>query len=333
VRAVLEHALVGRGEVQRLCYLGAMFRYERPQKGRYRQFSQIGAEIFGSASAATDAEVVQMALALFDDLRLGGISLQINSVGHPACREVYRARLKAFFEPLRDRLCEDDRRRLDTNPLRILDCKVPQCAEVRRGAPEILDSLCDDCRAHFDEVMGHLRRMNVSFQVNPRLVRGLDYYTRTTFEVVSDRLGAQDAICGGGRYDGLVESMGGPATPGFGFAIGADRLVLALAGSEPAGLALDVYLVHRGGASLAEAVEAAAALRQRGLAARLDPDAKDLKKQMSRASAAAARFALIIGEQELEQGRYSLKNMADGSQQTVGARQWDAIEKEIRNGR
>src|SRR6185503_17533871 len=192
-----------------------------------------------------------------------------------ACREVYRARLKAFFEPLRDRLCEDDRRRLDTIPLRILDCKVPQCAEVRRGAPEILDSLCDDCRAHFDEVMGHLRRMNVSFQVNPRLVRGLDYYTRTTFEVVSDRLGAQDAICGGGRYDGLVESVGGPATPGFGFAIGADRLVLALAGSEPAGLALDVYLVHRGGASLAEAVEAAAALRQRGLAARLDPDAKD----------------------------------------------------------
>jgi histidyl-tRNA synthetase len=332
VRAALEHALVDRGEIQRLYYSGPMFRYERPQKGRYRQFSQIGAEVFGSASPATDAEVMQMALALFEGLGLEGTRLQINSVGHPGCRETYKARLRAFFEPRREALCEDCRRRLDTNPLRILDCKVPSCAPVREGAPSILDSLCEDCRAHFDAVRAHLDQLGVPAEVNSRLVRGLDYYTRTTFEITAAGLGAQDALCGGGRYDDLVGSMGGPSVPGFGFAIGTDRLVLALSSAPPEEPAPDVFVVHRGAKTLDEGLLAATRLRGAGLVVRLEPDARDVKKQMSRAAASNARYVLIIGERELEEGTYALKRMSDGTQQSIAARRWDRIEQEVRDG-
>ncbi len=333
VRAALEHAMVDRGEIQRLYYIGPMFRYERPQKGRYRQFSQIGAEVFGSASPATDAEVMQMALALFASLGLGETPLQINSVGHPVCRDAYKERLRAFFEPRRAALCEDCQRRLDTNPLRILDCKVPSCAQVRQDAPSILDSLCDDCRAHFDEVRRDLEVLEVPHTVNPRLVRGLDYYTRTTFEISSSALGAQDALCGGGRYDGLVGSMGGPSVPGIGFAIGHDRLVLAMSSTSQPEPATDVYIVHRGEKTLSEGLLAATRLREAGLAARLEPDARDVKKQMSKAAASGARFALIIGERELEEGTYALKRMSDGTQRSIAARRWAQIEQEVRDGR
>jgi len=333
VRAALEHAMVDRGEIQRLYYIGPMFRYERPQKGRYRQFSQIGAEVFGSASPATDAEVMQMALALFSSLGLERTPLQINSVGHPACREVYKDRLRAFFEPRREALCEDCRRRLETNPLRILDCKVPSCAPVRQDAPSILDSLCDDCRGHFDEVRRHLELLDVPHDVNPRLVRGLDYYTRTTFEITGSGLGAQDALCGGGRYDDLVGSMGGPSVPGFGFAIGSDRLVLALSTAAVEEPSTDVYIVHRGARTLSEGLLAATRLRAAGLAARLEPDARDVKKQMSKAAASGARYALIIGERELEEGTYALKRMSDGTQRSIAARRWTQIEQEVRDGR
>jgi histidyl-tRNA synthetase len=332
VRAVLEHSLAGRGEIERLYYIGPMFRYERPQKGRYRQFAQIGVEVFGSAGSVTDAEVMQMAMALFEGLGLADARLQINSVGHPGCRDAYRAALRAALEPHREALCEDCRRRLDTNPLRILDCKVASCGEIRKGAPSILDHLCGDCRDHFDAVRGNLERLEVPAEVNPLLVRGLDYYTRTTFEVVSSRLGAQNALCGGGRYDGLVESMGGPPVAGFGFAIGADRLVLAVAEESPAAPATDLYIAHMGVAALQEAMVAARWMRARGVSTRLDPEAKDLKKQMAKASSMAARYALIIGERELGEGAYALKRLADGAQKQVPARHWQTIEEEIRNG-
>ncbi|HKY31339.1 MAG TPA: histidine--tRNA ligase [Candidatus Polarisedimenticolia bacterium] len=330
VRAVLEHGLAGRGEVERLYYIGPMFRYERPQKGRFRQFSQIGIEVFGSSAPAVDVEVMQAALALFERLGVEGVSLQINSVGHPGCRGAYRQVLRAALLPRIDALCPDCRRRLDTNPLRILDCKVPGCAEARRAAPSILDHLCGDCAGHMTQVRRILGYLEVPYEVNPRLVRGLDYYTRTTFEITASGLGAQNALCGGGRYDDLVASMGGPPTPGCGFAIGADRLVMAVPASRAQTPGPDLFIVHLGEAALDEAVAAAAALRSRGVSVRLDPGAREMKKQMSRASASSARFALIIGDQELREGVYALKRLADQTQERVAARDWDALARRMR---
>ena len=338
VRALLDAGLVrAHTEIQRYYYIGAMFRYERPQKGRYRQFSQIGVEAFGSEHAALDTEVIQMGMTLFENLGITDASLWINSVGHPECRSVYRERLREALLPHRDDLCEDCRRRLDTNPLRILDCKVASCREITAGAPVILDSLCDPCSAHFDQVQELLRALGVSFEVNPRLVRGLDYYTRTTFEITSTGLGAQNAICGGGRYDGLVASMGGPDTSAVGFAIGSDRLVLEVTarGREEKGAcspAIDVYVVHLGTTALREGVAAAASLRARGVSVRLDPDERDVRKQMSRASSAGAAYALILGDRELEAGKYGLKRLADGVQTDVARGDWDGIRSEITGG-
>ena len=332
VRAAIENGLLRRGEIDRFYYIGPMFRYERPQKGRYRQFSQIGVEVFGSAHPAIDAEVMEMTIALFSSLGIEGARLQLNSVGHPECRPVYRQALKEALEPHRNELCVDCQRRLDANPLRIFDCKVPRCGEIRATAPVIIDFLCDDCSAHLAGVQDSLRTLGVAYDLNPRLVRGLDYYTRTTFEVISDKLGAQNALCGGGRYDGLVASMGGAPTPGFGFAIGADRLVMVVAGLHQSAPRADIYIVHLGDKALEEALRASRALRGLGLAVRLDPDAREVKKQMARASAWGARFALIIGEREMERGVYALKNLAAGTQQDVAARGWDAIRREADNG-
>ena len=331
VRAAIENSLLRRGEIDRFYYIGPMFRYERPQKGRYRQFSQIGVEVFGSAHPAIDAEVMEMAISLFASLGIEGARLQLNSVGHPECRSVYRQALKNALEPHRAELCADCQRRLDANPLRIFDCKVPRCGEIRATAPVIVDYLCAGCRAHLAGVRECLEMLGVAYDLNPRLVRGLDYYTRTTFEVVSDKLGAQNALCGGGRYDDLVASMGGPPTPGFGFAIGADRLVMVVADLHRFSAPADIYIVHLGDAALKEALGASRALRGFGLAVRLDPDSKEVKKQMARASAWGARYALIIGEREMERGAYALKNLAAGTQQDVAARGWDEIRREVEN--
>jgi len=339
VRAALEAGLLRRLEAERFYYIGPMFRYERPQKGRYRQFSQIGVELLGSAHPAADAEVMEMALALFSSLGIGDARLQINSVGHAECRATYRVALREALVPHRDRLCPDCQRRLDVNPLRILDCKVPGCAALKEKAPSILDHLCDDCRTHMSRVQEALRALDVPFTINPRLVRGLDYYTRTTFEVASGGLGAQNALCGGGRYDDLVASMGGPPTPAFGFAIGADRLVMLLGAvvegqrARPACPSpADVYIVHLGQAGFDEAFRAARALRSRGVATLFDPESRDLKKQMSRASACGARYTIIIGDSEIERRAYALKRMSDGIQKDVAAGQWDEITREVTHG-
>jgi len=338
-RALLEHGLLRRGDGDRVYYIGPMFRYERPQKGRSRQFSQIGAEWFGSPHPAVDAEVMEMALALFTSLELSDLGLTINSVGHAACRAEYRRKLREALLPRQAELCPDCQRRLDANPLRILDCKVPSCQPIKDTAPVILDSLCGECRAHFDAVRGYLDVMEVQYTVNPRLVRGLDYYTRTTFEVTGGALGAQNALCGGGRYDDLVGSMGGPPTPAFGFAIGLDRLVLMVAAEQEAGRAAagapatDIYIAHLGEEALRSGLAAARALRRAGLTARLEPDARDMKKQMSRAAAAGARYTLILAEAEMARRSCALKRMSDGVQTELPLGDWQRVVQEMAVGR
>ncbi|MFQ5702065.1 MAG: histidine--tRNA ligase [Acidobacteriota bacterium] len=337
VRAVLEDGLLRPGDIQRLYYIVPMFRYERPQKGRYRQFSQIGVEAIGSSDPAIDAEVIQMATVLFRTLGIADTRLVLNSVGHDGCRVAYRTALREKLAAHREELCRDCQRRLDENPLRILDCKVPSCQQYKAMAPSILEYLCGDCDRHFAEVQRMLKELDVDFVIDDRLVRGLDYYTRTAFEITSDRLGAQNALCGGGRYDDLVGWMGGPDTPAFGFAMGADRMVvdvLALLRREEGGggIPIDVYIVHLGREALGRSMAAAVSLRARGIATRLDPQERDLKKQLARASALDARFALIIGEREIAQGSYRLKRMADGHQSDIPAGDWDVMAGEINDG-
>ena len=334
VRAALEAGMLRSGDIERLYYIGPMFRYERPQKGRYRQFAQIGAEAFGSPHPALDAELIQMGMLLMADLGIGGARLAVNSVGHAECRAGYRTALADALRPYAASLCEDCVRRLDTNALRILDCKVPGCQPIKEKAPSILDHLCDACASHFVEVRAYLDTLGVPYAIEPRLVRGLDYYTRTIFEITGAGLGAQNALCGGGRYDTLVASMGGPDTPAVGWAIGQDRLVMEAeaASGEAMGLRVDLYLVHVGEKALKEALVAAASLRKKGLAVRFDPADRDMKKQMARASSIGARFALIIGDRELERGIYALKNLVDGRQQEVPGGGWDIIAREVGNG-
>ncbi len=338
VRALLEAGLCRTGQIDRYWYVGPMFRYERPQKGRSRQFSQIGVEAFGSGDPVLDVEVIDMALRLFDRIGIGGEgTLHINSVGHAECRDAYRDALRSSLTPRRDDLCEDCRRRLDRNPLRVLDCKVPGCQPVKAEAPVILEHLCADCRAHFDAVSSHLKALGIPFEVNPRLVRGLDYYTRTTFEITGAGLGAQNALCGGGRYDTLVRDMGGPDMPAVGFAMGMDRIVLEMRAAADRGEAAwedrsrpDVYVAHVGEAALREAMTAAHALRGREVRVVLDPAGRDLRRHLAKASSLGARFVLIVGDEELERSAYALKDLDSGQQRDVAARDWDALAGSLR---
>jgi histidyl-tRNA synthetase len=318
-RALIEHGLLRGGDLHRLYYIGPMFRYERPQKGRMRQFAQIGVEVVGSDHPAVDAETLQMLMAFLARLRLGSLELLINSVGDSVCRPLYREALVNALAPHRQALCDDCRRRLETNPLRCLDCKVPADRAIMDRVPPILDHLCPPCAEHFAAVRGFLDALGVATTVAPRLVRGLDYYRRTTFEVVSSELGAQSALLGGGRYDGLIEELGGPPVPGFGFAVGEDRLVMSLPADLP-GLeqAPEIFVVVLGEEAVAAALEAASRLRDAGRAVVVEPaPRKSLKAQMRRANDLKARFVLILGADEVARGTLTLKRMADGAQQEV----------------
>lgn len=315
-RAYIEHRMHRRSEVERLYYIGPMFRYERPQKGRMRQFSQIGVEVFGSDHPVIDAETLQMLVRYLDRIDIGPVRVTLNSVGCETCRPGYRDALRAFLLPHRDRMCDDCQRRIEVNPLRCFDCKVAADRQLMQGAPTIVDHLCEGCRTHFAEVKSHLGRLKVPFDLDPCLVRGLDYYCRTTFEVSLAGLGAQNALLGGGRYDGLVQSLGGPAVPGFGFAVGEDRLVLSLPvdpdlpDSSP-----EVYMISLGEQAMLHAPAMAARLRAAGRRVVLDPlPARSLRSQMRRANDLGAHFVLIMGEQEIASGRYTLKRMSDGAQ-------------------
>jgi len=317
VRAAIEHHLFQRIDCERLYYLGPMFRYERPQKGRMRQFSQIGVEAFGSDAPALDAEVMDMAVTLLDALGIRDSSLILNSVGCEDCRAVYREKLKAALADKVDELCADCQRRYRENPLRILDCKVG-CRRFLAAAPTILESLDESCRAHFQAVRDHLDRLEVPYRVDPLLVRGLDYYVRTTFEVLGASLGAQNALLGGGRYDGLVKSLGGPDVPGFGFASGLDRLVLSLPEDAASRRGPDLFVATLGKEAWEKALRLVRDLRRKDLWIEweLAPD-RSPKAQARRADRLQARHLLFLGEEELKKGTWTVKKMEEGSQKEI----------------
>jgi histidyl-tRNA synthetase len=323
IRAYIEHRLDQKPGLQKLYYIGPMFRRERPQKGRYRQFYQIGAEAIGSESPAVDAEVIEMVVEILKRAGLSGFKLLINSVGDQNCRPQFVALLKEKLRDVAPRLCGDCQRRAETNPLRVLDCKVLEDQPVIDSLPSIQDHLCDACRAHFDAVCAHLRDRKIEFEIRPRMVRGLDYYMRTTFEIVHGALGAQNSVLGGGRYDGLAEALGSKVhSPGIGFSIGEDRLVMSVEQERPDAYqhVLDVYLAPVGAAAERHCALLASDLRARGLSVELGLDAK-LKRSLELANKMAAHFAIIVGDNELTAGTYVLKNMGTGEQETLAPAQ------------
>ena len=315
MRAFIEHRLDQIPGVKKLYYIGPMFRRERPQKGRYRQFYQIGAEAIGSESPIVDAEVIEMVVDLLRRAGLHGFHLIINSVGCSDCRPKFIEALRERLEKVKDQLCTDCQRRVETNPLRVLDCKVPEDQDIINSLPSILDYLDPNCAGHFGSVRAHLDNRNIAYEVRPRLVRGLDYYMRTTFEITHGALGAQNSVLGGGRYDGLAESLGSRvAAPGIGFSIGEDRLVMTVqeTGAQPPAH-VDVFLATMGDAADMHAGELAAELRAQGISVERSTD-KKLKRALEVANKTGARFALIIGDDEVSSGSYSLKDMATGEQ-------------------
>ncbi|BDV43314.1 histidine--tRNA ligase [Geotalea uraniireducens] len=316
MRAYIEHKLYALDSMAKLYYMGPMFRYERPQKGRYRQFHQIGAEVTGVNDPKIDAQVLTMLCHFFAELGLTEPRLQINSLGCPECRPRYREALKAFLKERLDRLCEDCQRRYETNPLRALDCKSAHCAEATADAPAMIDYLCAGCAEHFAATRGYLEQVGTEYSINSRMVRGLDYYTRTTFELVTGLLGAQSAVAAGGRYDGLIADLGGPAIPGIGFAMGVERVALLLKEREFV-VSPDIYIAAMGEEAQSEAFRLMCALQRLGLAVEMDYDGKSLKSQMRRSDKLKARFTLIIGGDELAKRSAMLKAMESGHQEEV----------------
>ncbi|HEY4708987.1 MAG TPA: histidine--tRNA ligase [Candidatus Acidoferrales bacterium] len=320
VRAYIEHGMHTLPGNVKLYYLGPMFRRERPQKGRYRQFYQIGAEVLGQSDApAIDAEVLEMLVALFRRVGLERTTLSVNSIGCRQCRAAYVEALRQELLKVRDSLGPDSQRRIETNPLRVLDSKLPEEQPIIEALPRISDHLCAACREHFSQLKHELNLRRIAYEENWRLVRGLDYYTRTTFEVVAEGLGSQNAVCGGGRYDGLVELLGGHPTKGIGFAIGSDRVILSIqeAGQAPKMPGLGVFVAWMSEVAYPAAIGIARKLRECGVAVELPPEAMKFKKSLGLADKLGARYALIIGEDELASGTFTLKRLADASQQKL----------------
>lgn len=321
VRAYVEHKMYGDpNQPVKLYYMGPMFRYERSQRGRQRQFHQFGIETIGSHDPAIDAEIIALASQLFDELGIKGVTLELNSVGCSVCRPIHREQLVAYLTPHKDSLCKDCQSRLDRNPMRILDCKEDSCKRITANAPSIVDHLCEECTDHFAHVKGHLERMNIPYEVNPSLVRGLDYYTRTAFEFMEESIGAKSTICGGGRYNGLVEEIGGPDQPGIGFGLGIERLLLALEaqGIElPFKKGIDFYLITLGEASSQERVRILQELRKAGVRVDSDYMERKMKAQIKAADRLGAAYVLILGDDELAEGIIQLKDLATGEQKQV----------------
>ena len=316
-RAYIEHNMQQLPQPVKLYYMGPMFRRERPQKGRYRQFYQIGAEVLGGSDApAIDAEVIEMVMMFFDRLELQGVRLDLNSIGCRECRPKYVELLRAELLKVKDKLGPDSQRRIETNPLRVLDSKLESEQGIIATLPRIADHLCEDCATHYAAVKHQLEMRGVIYRENWRLVRGLDYYMRTTFEITAQGLGSQNAVCGGGRYDGLVELLGGPPTKGIGFAIGEDRLILSLqeSGKGPAQQGRDVYIAWMGERAHATAIRAAKDLRKAGFSVELPPVEQKFGKALGQADKLGAKYALILGDNEVSEGLWTLKTLADGSQ-------------------
>jgi histidyl-tRNA synthetase len=319
-RAYIEHNMQQLPQPVKLYYMGPMFRRERPQKGRYRQFYQIGAEVLGGTDApAIDAEVIEMVMAFFDRMELQGVQLDINSIGDKNCRPKYVELLRAELLKVKDKLGADSQRRIETNPLRVLDSKLESEQGVIAKLPRIADHLCEECAAHYAAVKHQLEMRGIIYRENWRLVRGLDYYMRTTFEITAQGLGSQNAVCGGGRYDGLVELLGGPPTKGIGFAIGEDRLILSLreGGKAPAQQGRDVYIAWMGERAHATAIRAAKDLRKAGFSVELPQVEQKFGKALGQADKLGAKYALILGDNEVSEGLWTLKTLATGEQAKV----------------
>lgn len=315
VRSIIEHRLYLQPQPMRFYFIGPMFRYDKPQKGRYRQFHQMDIEVFGEEDPAVDAEIVEMADYLLKELGVLGTETLINSVGCKKCRMPYLKELRKKAEEVKDRLCSDCQRKITTNPLRIFDCKVETCREISTGFPQITDYLCPDCEEHFRQFQAYLEDYSITYKIEPRLVRGIDYYTKTTFEIVSSKLGAQDAILGGGRYDDMMKEFGGPDLCAIGFAVGMERLISLVPHTKK--IENFLYVVHMGGKAKKVGMRLIRDLRKNGIECVMEYKERGLKSQMSRANKLGAKWVLIIGEDELRKGKYQLKDMLTGSQQEV----------------
>lgn len=315
IRSVLENGLTNGPLPLKVCYIGGCYRYEKPQAGRLREFHQFGVECVGAKSANADAEVISLAKQVLDNIGIEKISLEINSIGCPECRKNYQAALKEYFKNNIDTLCETCKDRLERNPMRILDCKSPVCKNIAKDAPVVIDYLCDECETHFQEVEKHLNACDIKYTVNPHIVRGLDYYTRTVFEFVSGDIGAQSTVCGGGRYDGLIAQMGGQPTASLGFAMGIERLMMVLEaqGTElPKTPACDLYIASMGDNASLKASTLCNSLRKDGFKVQTDICSRGLKAQMKYADKIGALYTIVLGDNELEQGKANLKNMQSG---------------------
>jgi len=317
MRAYLESGLQVKEPVGKYYFIGPMFRYERPQKGRYRQFHQIDAEILGVQEPQADAEILVLLMRFLGGLALKNLNLQINSLGDPSCRGPYREEIQKFLRSRSERLCEDCQRRLETNPLRVFDCKKEECQAQLSDAPVVLDFLCADCRRHFEQVKGLLDELRLPYAVNPRMVRGLDYYTRTAFEVVAGDLGAQNSVCGGGRYDGLAEEIGGPPVPAIGFAIGEERLVMLLPEEKNYLRYPEVFIAALGEEAQRKGFALAQELRDAGVWVEIDYEGKSLKSQMRKADRFKTPWVVILGEAELKKNKAILRDMATKEQEEV----------------
>lgn len=322
MRSAIESGLVYGALPLKVCYIGGCYRYEKPQAGRLREFHQFGVECIGSTAPAADAEAICLANQVLEEIGIQNISLEINSIGCPECRKKYHAALKAYFESKKDVLCGTCLERLERNPMRILDCKSPVCSAAAKNAPVVLDFLCEECEEHFEGVKAHLDAAGLKYTVNPQIVRGLDYYTKTVFEFVSGDIGAQSTVCGGGRYDGLIAQLGGPQVQSVGFAMGIERLMLT---AESQGVCFpeeqkcDVYFATLGEKASVMAAKMAAELRSEGFEALYDLNERSLKKQMNYADKLGAKFTAVIGDDEAESGSVRLKDMSSGEIREIKA--------------
>jgi len=331
VRAYLEHKLHAKTGILRLYYIGPFFRYERPQAGRNRQFHQVGAELIGSAQPEGDIEIISLAWDFLQEVGLKDLKLLINSIGCRQCQPGYKEELVQFLKERRDELCPDCRGRLKRNPLRVLDCKEEKCRKVKQDAPSILDYLCQDCKQHFERVKELLEKIGISYTVDAQLVRGLDYYTRTTFEIIHTALGAQNAVAAGGRYDELISDLGGPDIPAVGFAAGVDRIIMLLQELRGAveSKGVDIYIAAMGDEARERGVIAAYQLRKMGLCVRGDFEEKSLKSHLRAANKAQARFVLLMGDEEVQRNKVILKDMSEGEQQELDWGNWKAIAAKV----
>ena len=319
-RSFLENGLSNEALPQKICYLTSCYRYEKPQAGRLREFHQFGIECFGATSPLADAEMIALAKQIFDELGVKDLHLELNSIGCPTCRAEYQKALKEYFASRVDELCDTCRERLDRNPMRILDCKSPVCSEIAKDAPVVLDYLCDECKEHFEKTKSYLDAMNIEYIVNPQIVRGLDYYTKTVFEFVADSIGAQGTVCGGGRYDGLIEELGGQHTPSLGFAMGLERLQLVMEaqGCEfPEPSRPDLFIVAMGDKATLKAVEIAKDMRDEGYSVVYDLNGRSPRAQMKYADKINAKYNVVIGDNEVDTKSAVLKDMATGEQSDI----------------